>query len=40
MYELQVTQEFIDTLKTLPSKYLVMLISQIVKLKECEKEKM
>lgn len=37
MYEIKVTSEFIDIMKTLPSQYLVMLISQIVSVKEKEK---
>ena len=32
MFTLVVTKEFIDTLKKIPSKYLVVLISQIVEM--------
>jgi hypothetical protein len=37
MFTLVVTKEFIDTLKKLPSKYLVVLISQILEMKPKEK---
>ena len=39
MYELLVTEEFIDEMKSLPSEYLVILISQIVILNKADKEK-
>lgn len=39
MYELLVTEEFVDELKKLPSDYLVILISQIVFLNKTDKEK-
>lgn len=36
MFTLVVTKEFIDTLKKIPSKYLVVLISQILEMKPKE----
>lgn len=39
MYEMLVTEEFIDTLKKLPSDFLVILISQIILMNEADKEK-
>lgn len=39
MYELLVTEEFVDELKKLPSDRLVILISQIVILNKTDKEK-
>lgn len=39
MYELLVTEEFVDELKKLPSDHLVILISQIVILNKTDKEK-
>ncbi len=39
MYEMLVTKEFVDELKSLPSEYLVILISQIVVLNKTDKEK-
>lgn len=39
MYELLVTEEFIDELKKLPSNYLVILISQIEIMNKVDKEK-
>ena len=39
MYEMLVTEEFIDTLKKLPSDFLVILISQIILMNETNKEK-
>ncbi len=37
MFEIVVTEEFIEELKKVPSKYLVVLISQIVSMKPKEK---
>lgn len=39
MYEMLVTEEFVDTLKKLPSDFLVILISQICILNKTDKEK-
>lgn len=39
MYELLVTEEFVDELKKLPSGNLVILISQIVLMNKTDKEK-
>ena len=36
MYEIKVTKEFLDVMKTVPSEYLVVLISQILKIKDLE----
>ena len=38
MYEMQVTEEFVEEMQKLPSKYLVILISQIITMKECERK--
>jgi len=37
MYEMVVTEEFVEEMKNLPSEYLVILISQIISMKEKEK---
>ena len=39
MYEMLVTEEFVSTLKKLPSDFLVILISQIILMNEADKEK-